>query len=385
VAWNQPGGGDKDPWGRRRAGSSDVDQLWRNFQRRLRGIFSGGDDDGSGGQLGVGLIVAVALVLWVLSGFYIVHQGERGVVLRFGAKAGVTDAGMRWHWPFPIERVEKVNVLTVSQLGIGYRNDPRSDTLIKQPREALMLTGDENIVDVGFNVQYQINDAEKYLFNVSNPETTIQQATESAVREVVGRSTLDFVLTEGREAIDSSVKELLQKILDRYDAGIYVVSVNMRSAQPPDEVRPAFDDVNKAREDRERKKNEAEAYANDVVPRARGDAARLIQEAEGYKASSIARAEGDARRFSQVASEYVKAPGVTRERLYIETMEQVFSNTTKVLVDQKGGNNLIYLPLDKIMNRSDGATDAGGAASENSAAPAHSDPGRRTRDRGVPQ
>jgi membrane protease subunit HflK len=269
----------------------------------VRGIFGNDDGDEPGNHSGIGLIVAVALVLWVLSGFYIVHQGERGVVLRFGAKAGVTDAGMRWHWPFPIEKVEKVNVLAVSQFGIGYRNDPRTDSIVKQPREALMLTGDENIVDVGFNVQYQIKDAEKFLFNVYDPETTIHQATESAVREVVGRNTLDYVLTEGRESIDTSVKELLQKILDRYDAGIQVVGVNMRSAQPPDEVRPAFDDVNKAREDRERKKNEAEAYANDVIPRARGDAARLVQEAEGYKASSIARAEGDARRFTQVANE----------------------------------------------------------------------------------
>lgn len=312
------------------------------------------------------MIVIIVVGLWLLSGFYIVQQGERGVVLRFGKLSEITDAGPHWHLPYPIEHVEKVNVEMVSQFGIGFRGSSETGGRVREPKESLMLTGDENIVDVGFNVQYRIADAKRYLFNVNDPPGTIRQATESAVREVVGRNSMDFILTQGRPKIESDVHDLLQTILNRYDAGIDVISVNMLPAQPPDEVRAAFDDVNKAREDKERQKNEAEAYANDIVPRARGAAARLVQQAQGYKAVTIARAEGDAHRFAQIAAAYAKAPNVTRERLYIESMEQVLRNSTKIFTEQKGSNNLIYLPLDKLLSAETGAS---GKKSDESQAP----------------
>ncbi|MBI3570016.1 MAG: FtsH protease activity modulator HflK [Gammaproteobacteria bacterium] len=363
MAWNEPGKpGDKDPWGQRRkpgAGGPDIDRIVKNIQQKFAGLFGGGGGGGARASgFGFGLIVVVALAIWFVTGFYIVNQGERGVVLRFGKKAEITEAGLRWHLPFPIEKVEKVNVEKVSTIEIGYRSNSRTGGKSKVPKEALMLTEDENIIDIEFAVQYKIKDAAEYLFNVRDPETTIAQATESAVREVVGKSTLDFALTEGRDQVSRSARELLQQILDRYKTGVHIVTVETQKAQPPDEVKSAFDDAVKAREDEQRLKNEAEAYANDVIPRARGAAARMTQEAEGYKASVIARADGDARRFSQIASEYVKAPGVTRERMYLETMEQVLSNTTKIFVDQKAGNNLIYLPLDKLVPMGEPATSA---------------------------
>jgi modulator of FtsH protease HflK len=353
VAWNEPGKpGDKDPWGQRRrpdAGGPDLDRIVRNLQQRFASLFGGRGGGGRTSGFGLGLIIAAALFIWLITGFYIVNQGERGVVLRFGKKSEITNAGLHWHLPYPVEKVEKVNVEKVSTVEIGYRSNPRTGVNSKVPKEALMLTQDENILDIEFAVQYKIKDAADYLFNVRDPETTIVQATESAVREVVGKTTLDFALTEGRDQVARSARELLQQILDKYNTGVQIVTVETQKAQPPDEVKPAFDDAVKAREDEQRLKNEAEAYANDVVPRARGAAARMLQEAEGYKASVIARAEGDTRRFSQIAGEYAKAPAVTRERLYIETMEQVLSNTTKIFVDQKAGNNLIYLPLDKLI------------------------------------
>ena len=359
MAWNVPGGsGDKDPWGQRKradARGSDLDKIVRNLQQTLSGLFGGrrgggggAAPSGGGRSLGIGLIALVALVLWLLSGIYIVQQGERGVVLRFGAKTEATEAGLRWHIPYPFERVEKVNVEKVSTIEIGYRTTPRAGGKNRVPKEALMLTEDENIIDIEFAVQYKVKDAGEYLFNVRDPEVTISQATESAVREVVGKSTLDFALTEGRDQVARDARELLQHILDRYQTGIHVVTVETQRAQPPEEVKAAFDDAVKAREDEQRLKNEAEAYANDVIPRARGAAARLLQEAEGYRSSTVARADGDARRFTQIAAEYVKAPGVTRERLYLEAMEQVLSNTTKVFVDQKTGS-VMYLPIDKLI------------------------------------
>ena len=357
MAWNVPGGNgdkdkDRDPWSQRRrgaGGSPDLDQIVRNIQRRLSGLFGGGGG-GGGSTFGIGLILLVAVGLWLLSGFYVVQQGERGVVLRFGKFQQATVAGLHWHLPYPMESVEKVNVDKVSTIEIGYRSDARGGRR-KVPREALMISGDENIIDIEFAVQYRIKDASAYLFNVRDPEATIGQATESAVREIVGQSTLDFALTEGRVSVSRDARKLLQEILDRYNTGIYIVTVETQKAQPPDEVKPAFDDAVKAREDEQRLKNEAEAYANDVVPRARGAAARLLQEAEAYKASVIARADGDARRFDQIYTEYVKAPAVTRERLYIEAIEQVLSSTTKVFIDQKSGNNLLYLPIDRLVGR----------------------------------
>ncbi len=362
MAWNVPGGsGNRDPWGQRKKpnqGQPDLDQIVRNIQQKLGGLFGGGRG-GAGGPrasgFGIGLIIAVVLLLWIASGFYIIQQGERGVVLRFGKKTEVTETGLRWHFPYPIERVEKVNVEKISTIEIGYRSNPRGGKS-KMPKEALMLTQDENIIDIEFAVQYKISNAGDYLFNVRDVETTIAQATESAVREVVGKSTLDFALTEGRDQVARGARDLLQQILDRYKSGIQIVTVETQKAQPPEEVKAAFDDAVKAREDEQRLKNEAEAYANDVIPRARGAAARMMQEAQGYKASTIARAEGEARRFTQVANEYTKAPAVTRERLYLEAIEQVLSNTTKIFIDQKAGSNLLYLPLDKIVPRSEPMT-----------------------------
>ena len=358
MAWNQPGGaGDKNPWGgrRRSSGPPDLDQVLRDLTGKLRGLFGGGRG-GAGGagmnRIGAGLIGGVAVVIWLLTGFYVVQQGERGVVLKFGKQTEITEAGLHWRLPWPVESVELVNVEEVSTIEIGYRTSGRGGNAAKVPREALMLTQDENIIDIEFAVQYRVKDPAQFLFNVRDPLETIMQVMESSVREIVGKSTLDFILTEGRDQIAVSTRELMQEILDRYQTGIRVVTVQMQRAQPPEEVKAAFDDAVKAREDRDRLKNEAEAYAYDVVPRARGAAARLAQEAQGYRARVIARAEGEARRFSQIVAEYAKAPRVTRDRLYIEAMETVMRNTTKVFVDQKGGNNLLYLPLDRLVNAS---------------------------------
>lgn len=367
MAWNEPGPGGKEPWGQRKKtqGPPDLDQILKNLQERARGLF-GGKGRGGGGEggtskvsgLGAGLIAMVAVVLWLVSGFYIVNEGQRGVVLQFGAKTEITDAGLHWRWPFPLETVEKVNVSQVSTIEIGYRKSDKTGGTSKVPKEALMLTQDENILDIEFAVQYKIKDAADYLFNVRDIQNTLMSATESAVREVVGKSDLDFIITEGRDQVGQNTRALLQEIMDRYKSGIQIVTVQMQKALPPEEVKAAFDDAVKAREDEQRLKNEAEAFANDMIPRARGNAARMLQEAEGYKASVIARAEGDAKRFSQIVAEYAKAPGVTRDRMYIETMERVFSNTTKILVDQKAGNNILYLPLDKLVSQ--GATRTAG-------------------------
>jgi membrane protease subunit HflK len=327
-------------------------------QNKLSGLFGGGRGGGrgrgvgfKGGGIGFGVIVVVVLALWLLSGFYVVQQAERGVVLRFGKLQEVTEAGLRWHLPFPIEGVEKVDVQNVFQQEVGYRSNERTGRASHVPAEALMLTEDENIVDIEFAVQYQISNAANYLFNVQNPEETIAQVTESAIREIVGKSTLDHVITEGRVDVADKTQALLQEILERYKTGIVVTTVKMQKAQPPEQVKAAFDDAVKAREDEQRFKNEAQAYSNDILPRARGNAARLVQEGEGYKASVIARSEGDAQRFSKIAREYEKAPAITRERLYLESIEAVLSNSTTVLIDQKGGNNILYLPLDKIVSQ----------------------------------
>ncbi len=368
MAWNEPGGsGGKDPWGQRKKdqGPPDLDKIVKNIQRKLTGIFGGkgggsvGAAGGNVSRFGIGAIIIVALVLWIVSGFYVVQQGERGVVLEFGKKTDVTEAGLHWHLPFPIESVEKVNVEQVNVLQIGYRSSERSSTSSKLPKEALMLTQDENIVDVELAVQYKIKDPSAYLFNVRDPKATIIAAAQSAVREVVGKNTMDFILTQGRDVIGQDTQTLLQTILDRYNSGIHIVTVQLQDAKAPEEVTAAFEDAVKAREDEQRVKNEAEAYSNDIIPRARGDAARIVLEAEGYQASTIARAEGDARRFSQVVTQYDRAPAVTRERMYLDTMEKVLSNTTKIFVDLPHGNNVIYLPLDKIVSQTTTAATTG--------------------------
>lgn len=348
-----------DPqWGRRpgREGPPDLDELWRNLSRKLDALLGrrrGGGEEGppgsEGRRRGGGVVLVVLVfVVWIASGFYIVYEGQRGVVLRFGKYVETTMPGPRWHLPYPIETAEVVNVAQVRTVEIGYRNNVKSKVL----KESLMLTDDENIVDVQFAVQYVLKSPTDYLFNSRAPDESVLQAAETAIREIVGKSSMDFVLYEGRAEVAARAHKLMQGILDRYGTGISVSKVTMQNAQPPEQVQAAFDDAVKAGQDRERLKNEGEAYANDVIPKARGMAARLAQEAEGYRQRVIEQAEGDAARFRQIVAEYNKAPQVTRDRLYIEAMQEVMSNTSKVLVDQRGGGNLLYLPLDKIMQMS---------------------------------
>jgi membrane protease subunit HflK len=345
-----------DPnWGRRpNQGPPDLDEIWRDFNRKLGGLFGrrggGGGDDPQGPDAravggGAGLLVGLIFAVWLASGFYIVNADQNGVVLRFGKHVETTQPGPRWHLPYPIETAEVVNVLGVRSVEVGYRNNVKSKVL----KESLMLTDDENIVDVQFAVQYVLKSPTDYLFMNRAPEDTVLQAAETAIREIVGKSSMDFVIFEGRAEVATRAHKLMQEILDRYDTGISIQKVTMQNAQPPEQVQASFDDAVKAGQDRERQKNEGQAYANDVIPKAKGMAARLHLEAEGYRARVVERSEGDAARFRQIVIEYNKAPQVTRDRLYIEAIQQVLSNTTKVLVDQKGSNNLLYLPLDKIM------------------------------------
>lgn len=365
MAWNEPGKDDKDPWGNNRGndGPPDLDDVMRNLKNKLSAMFGGSGTNssndqptGQGGAIGLGLIAAVIFVVWLASGIYIVEPAEQGVVLRFGAHTDTTTSGPHWHLPYPIEKVEVVDVEQIRNTEIGYRTTGgRTGSTILS--ESLMLTKDENIIDLKIAVQYRIKDASMYLFNVRNPDMTLRHMTESAVRETVGNSTMDFVLTEGRSAIASGTEVLLQSMLDIHETGLMITSVNMQDVQPPEQVQAAFADVVKAREDEVRQKNEAEAYANDVVPRARGAAFRLVQEAEAYKSQIMAKAEGETSRFLQVMTEYEKAPVITKERLYLDTMESVYSRTQKVMVDvSKDSNNVLYLPLDKMRGGSSDAS-----------------------------
>ncbi|VAX13192.1 HflK protein [hydrothermal vent metagenome] len=347
MAWNEPGGsGNKDPWGNRNnQGPPDLDEFVKKLQDKLASLFGGKGGSGSGGgtssgnagSISLGVIAAVLIGIWALSGIYIVDQGRQGVVLQFGAFSMITDPGPHWYPRF-IDTVDIVDVENVRSVNIGHTND-----------EALMLTQDENIIDIKFTVQYKVKDARDYLFSVRDPDLTLRQVTESAVREIVGKNKLDYIITEGRVVVSADVGRLIQRILDSYATGITVVNLNMQDAQPPEQVQQAFDDAIKAREDKQRQINEAEAYSNDVLPRARGKAARIIQEAKGYQAEVVARSEGETDRFRKVLAQYKKAPKVTRERLYLDTMEEVMSNSNKILVDVKNSNNLMYLPLDKLI------------------------------------
>lgn len=360
MSWNEPGGNKKDPWSGRDQQSQppDLDEVLKGLQDKLRSVFGGlpggggGNSGGSGaGQL-AGFVVLLGALLWSLTGIYLVDEGSRAVVTRFGAYVDTTQPGMHWHLPAPIERVDLVNMEQQRFLEVGYRSGGRQQSLGSVPKEALMLTQDENIIDIRLAVQYQIKDAKGYLFNVADPDSTLKQVIESAERAVIGKNTMDFVLTEGRSNIADEIKTEIQKALDEYETGIRVSSVNLVDAQPPDEVQNAFEDAIKAREDEQRLKNEAEAYANEVVPRARGAAARLIEESEAYKQKMVARAEGESSRFLQLLGEYEKAPDVTRERLYIEAMEDVFAESGVTLIDVKGANNAIYLPVDRMQKGS---------------------------------
>ncbi|HET8830608.1 MAG TPA: FtsH protease activity modulator HflK [Casimicrobiaceae bacterium] len=354
-----------DPqWGKRgnqSGGPPDLDEIWRNVNRRMNDLFGrkrepqdGGDGGRPNARLplgGAGMLVALILVIWLASGFYIVDEGRRGVVTRFGKYTETTQPGPRWHLPFPVEAVELVEFSQVKTIEVGYRNTPKN----KIDKEAVMLTDDENIIDIQFAVQYNLKSAEDYVFNNRRPDQIVAYVAESAIREVVGKSKMDFALYEGREQIAKQTEQLMQQMLDRYGTGVFVQKVTLQNVQPPDKVQAAFDDAVKAGQDRERLKNEGQAYANDVVPRARGNAARLLEEANGYRTEVEQRAQGDAERFNRILVEYQKAPGVTRDRLYLDMMQTVLGNASKVLVDQKSGS-LLYLPLDKLIQQSSGTT-----------------------------
>ncbi len=343
MAWNEPGGGGKDPWGSgpNNAGPPDLDEIVRKLQERVSGLLGGGKGGGGGGggvdisKRTIGIILAVLFVAWLFTGIYIVDPAERGVVMRFGAYAKTTEPGPHWHIPYPIETVQLVNVDEISSFS----------------HKAAMLTKDENIVDVEFTVQSRIQDAANYLFQDQAPEKTLRDATETVVRKTIGGSKLDFILTEGRSAIAATIKERVQNLLDAYKTGLIVTSVNMQPAKPPEPVKEAFDDAIKAREDKERLENQAEAYANEILPQARGEAARAVADAKAYRDRVVAEAEGQTSRFTAVLAQYEKAPEVTRERLYLETLEQVLGANNTVLLDVPGGDSLMYLPLDQLIGK----------------------------------
>ena len=342
MAWNEPGKGG-NPWnsGGRGEGPPDLDKVVKDLQQKLSGIFGGRGGGGSSGRrgsaAGPGLILAAAVVIWSASGFYTVDEAERGVILQFGEFHDLAQPGLHWHIPTPIQSVEKVNVAGVER----FKHSTR------------MLTSDENIVNVDLVVQFRRSDPRSFLFNVRTPEETLSEVSESAIREVVGKSTLDFVLTEGRAEVALQTRDIIQATLDSYGAGLEITSVNLQDANFPAQVEAAVQDAIKAREDRDRLALEAQSYANDIVPRARGNAARLLQDAEAYRAQIIADAEGDAARFTALRGEYEKAPGVTRQRLYYETMEQVLGGSNKVILDTSSSGSLMYLPIEELMKRQD--------------------------------
>jgi len=362
-----------DPqWGKNNSGGPpDLEEVVRNLNRKIESMFGrSGGGSGSGGKspngggfsVSLGLIVLIVALVWLASGFYIVDASQRGVVLRFGKLIETTEPGPRWHLPYPVETVEVVNISQVRTVEVGYRENVKNKML----KESLMLTDDENIIDIQFAVQYFLKDPGAYLFNNRAPDENVRQSAETAIREVVGRSKMDFVLYEGREQVAAETTRLMQDILDRYQSGILVSKITMQNAQPPEQVQAAFDDAVKAGQDRERQKNEGQSYANDVIPKAKGAAARLMEEAAGYKQSVIANAEGDASRFKQILAEYEKTPLVTRERMYLDMMQQIMTSSSKVMIDQKNSNgSLLYLPLDKLMQR----TETGAGANATAAAP----------------
>ncbi|WP_162592240.1 FtsH protease activity modulator HflK [Variovorax sp. PBL-E5] len=350
-------------------GPPDLDELWRDFNRKLGGLFGGGrgggnrpnggnGNGGGGGGLkpdmknagfGVGLVIAVAILIWLGTGFFIVNEGQQAVITQFGRYKATVGAGFNWRLPYPIQRHELVVVTQIRSTDVGRDAIVRSTGL----RESAMLTEDENIVEIKFAVQYRLSDARAYLYESKNPADTVVQVAETAVREVVGKMKMDAALAEERDQIAPRVRTLMQTILDRYKVGVEIVGINLQQGgvRPPEQVQAAFDDVLKAGQERERTKNEAQAYANDVVPRATGTASRLKEESEAYKARIIAQAQGDAQRFGSVLAEYQKAPQVTRDRMYTDAMQQIYASTTKVLIDSKQGSNLLYLPLDKLIQQ----------------------------------
>lgn len=367
-------------------GPPDLDEIFRSLNQKLsrllggRGGQGGGSPDG-GRALFKGGASLLALILggvWLASGFYVVDAREVGVVLRMGSFNRVSDSGLQWHVPYPFEKVEIVTLTEVRSVEVGYRGNAKN----RIPEESLMLTEDQNIIDVQLSVQYDVKDPKAFLFNNAasdrDAKDIVKQATETAIREVVGRNKVDFVLNEGRAQVASETAALIQQTLDRYNLGVRVSKVNINDVQPPEQVLAAFDDAVKASQDREKLRNEGQAYANDVIPKASGLASRLMEEAEGYKQRVVSNAEGDAARFKQVLAEYSKAPGVMRERLYQDMMQQILSNSSKVLVDQKSGSNLLYLPLDKLIQQTHpqqaGAAPQAGAPAANLPPPPTTEP-----------
>lgn len=361
-------------------GPPDLDELWRDFNRKLGGLLGGVKTPGRGGSgaggggsggggfqpdmksagIGAGLIAGVVVLIWLGTGFFIVQEGQQAVITQFGKYQSTAGAGFNWRLPYPIQRHELIFVTQIRSVDVG------RDTVIKATglRESAMLTEDENIVEIKFAVQYRLNDARAFLFESKDPTAAVVQAAETSVREVVGKMKMDSALSEERDQIAPRVRALMQKILDRYKVGIEVVGINLQQGgvRPPEQVQAAFDDVLKAGQERERAKNEAQAYANDVVPRAVGSASRLKEEADAYKERIVAQAQGDAQRFRSVLTEYQKAPQVTRDRMYVDAMQQVYSSVTKVMVDSSQGSNLLYLPLDKIMQMTNQTADGAAAA-----------------------
>jgi membrane protease subunit HflK len=381
MAWNEPGGGNKDPWSGKGGdqGPPDLDEVIKKLQDKLNGIFGGGKSakGGSGGGVrgpgstGIGLIIGVIVLIWLASGIYIIEPAERGVVLRFGAYAETTEPGPHWHIPFPVEDVVKVNV----------------DQIDSFSHKATMLTRDENIVDVELTVQSRIQDAADFLFQDQSPTKTIRDAIESSVREIIGKSDLDFILTEGRSAIADRIMTTAQGLIDDYKTGLIITSVNTQPAKPPEQVKSAFDDAIKAREDKERLENKAEAYANEVIPQARGEAARLVADAKAYKDRVIAEAEGESSRFTSVLKEYQRAPQVTRERLYLDAVETVLGQSTKVMLDTAGANSLMYLPLDQLFKQGNAQQSSSSmpsaSSSGSSQTPRRSEPRENPRARSI--
>lgn len=360
MPWNEPGGNQQDPWtGKKRgSGGNDPEEFIRKLNQKLSKLFGGsGRPDGSDNNGGKGLVLLIILLVggWLLSGFYTVDARQQGLVLRFGAYQQTTTAGLHWRLPYPIETVEIVDV---------EQNRSAQD-------RSTMLTKDENIVDIAVSVQYKVRSAENYAFNILRPDNetdqtqgTLYQVMRSTTREVIGRNTMDFILQEGREQIAIDTQSLMQKILDDYKAGLLVIKVNLTYAEAPTEVKDAFDEANRAREDKNRYENEAQTYYNQVIPEARGQAARAKAESEAYRQETVDKAEGDGSRFTQLLTEYRKAPEVTRERLYLDSIESVMSGSRKVMIDTKNSNNMMYLPLDQLSSpaSTDPATIAAGAA-----------------------
>lgn len=355
MAWND-NNNNQNPWGGNNQTPPELDEVIKEFKNKFNGLFGSNKSTNSSEtptppQGSVKFIVIIAVLVWMLSGIYIIDPAEKGVVLRFGAFQEETSQGPHWHLPFPIETVNRVNVEQIRTAEIGYRNAVKGGRNFggNVSSESLMLTKDENMIDAKFAVQYKINDVQAYLFNVASPDTTLRHVSESAIRQVVGQNTMDYILTEGRVSIADDIKERSQELLNLYKTGLQITTVNMQDAQPPEQVQAAFSDAVKAREDKQRLINEAQTYANDILPKSRGLAARLLEESKAYKSEVISKSEGEASRFKQVLIEYEKAPSVTKERLYRETMEGVLAATSKVVVDSKA-NSMMYLPIDKLIS-----------------------------------